>query len=147
MSGRVHFWMTALWSAAIGVGLAFGLSWLWQAGKAESESRPPATVLETRLGGVSGRTVWLEIRAARHRDCALTATTQWQGRDGIINSRFNPNKAVLTEGAERWIRLRADLPDSTPAGRYRIRSVAEYFCPGGKTFVVPTAWLDVEIGQ
>lgn len=145
MTGRFHFMMTAIWSAAVGVGLVLILSWLWQTEQAESANRAPVDVLETRLADVRDRVIWVEVRAVRRRDCALTATTQWRGPDGIINSRFNPNKAILTEGRERWIRLRMELPGSTRAGHYQVRSVAEYFCPDGKTFVVPTPWLDVEI--
>ena len=145
MSGRFHFIMTAVWSAAIGVGLALVFSWLWQTEQEESANRAPVDVLETRLAEVTDRVVWIEIRALRRRDCALTATTQWRGPDGIINSRFNPNKAILTPGLERWIRLRMELPDQTPDGHYQVRSVAEYFCPDGKTFVVPTPWLDVAL--
>jgi hypothetical protein len=145
MSGRLNFWMTAIWSAVLGVGLALAVSWFWKSEQADAAAHLPVDVLETRLADSRGRTVWIELRAVRRRDRALTATTQWQGKDRIINSRFNPNKAVLTEGKERWIRRRIDLPERTPVGAYLVRSVAEYLCPDGQTFVVPTGWLTMEI--
>lgn len=145
MRAQVHFWMTALWAASVGAGVVLILSWLWQRQQADSAGRPPVDIIETRLAETSGRTIWLELKALRQRDCALTATTQWQGSDHILNSLFNPNKAVLSQGQSRWIRLRLDLPDSTRPGNYLVRSVAEYLCPDGKTFIVPTAWMPVEV--
>ncbi|WP_417513749.1 hypothetical protein [Minwuia sp.] len=145
MSGRLHFWMTSLWSGCIGVGLALVASLLWDAEIAREAFTPPATVHETRLAGLADRTIWIDIRATRHRDCRLVATTQWQGADRIISSRINRNRTVLTPGEHRWIRLRSELPLDLAAGAYRVRSVGEYTCADGNVFAVPTAWVDVEL--
>jgi hypothetical protein len=61
MSGELHFPMTALWFAAIGVGLALGLSWFWRTGEARVAVLPPVNILDTRMAEVPDRTVWLFV--------------------------------------------------------------------------------------
>lgn len=109
------------------------------------DSTPPVTVHETRPGHVTATTVDIEIRATRHRNCRLSALTEWERPDGVRLSRANPNKAVLRPGQTRWVGLTVGIPPDLTGGRYRVRSVGEYLCADGQVFIVPTGWVEVTL--
>ncbi|MDF1720501.1 MAG: hypothetical protein P1U65_07500 [Minwuia sp.] len=139
----------ALFVLALGILVGFGFS---GARKAKQQSQaaielatPPVTVHETRSGPVTNRTVGIEFRATRHRNCRLSALAEWERPDGVRLSRMNPNKATLRPGQTRWIELEIEQPDNLRPGLYRVRSVGEYLCADGQVFVVPTGWIEVEI--
>lgn len=106
---------------------------------------PPVTVHETRLGPVEGRSVAVEFRATRHRDCALAVTTQWRQPDGTIVSQANAAKATLLPGETAWLRLPVMAPARLDPGPVEVRSVGEYACDDGRTFVISTDWLEVSL--
>lgn len=142
MTGKIHQHMTAVFAIVLG-GLAAAA--LGTALNIQREIDPPVTVYETRLGAVNNRTITIEFRAERHRNCALVVMAQWRDQNGVIQSKVNTNRATLTPGEERWIALEIALPPGTRAGPYSIRSVGEYTCAGGAVFIVPTGWVEVDI--
>lgn len=107
-------------------------------------AQPPVTVHETRNGGQSAETVLIQFQATRHRNCRLSATSEWERPDGIRLSRTNPNKATLRPGQTRWIELEIAVPENLAPGAYRVRSVGEYDC-NGRVFIVPTGWIEVTL--
>lgn len=107
------------------------------------DSTPPVTVHETRPGQVTATTVGIEFRATRHRNCQLSALSEWERSDGVRLSRANPNKATLRAGQTRWVELGIRIPPDMHGGRYRVRSVGEYLCPDGQVFIIPTGWVEV----
>jgi Flp pilus assembly protein CpaB len=140
MTGKLHQNMTAVFGVLIGIVAAAALG---TALNIQDALKPPASIYETRLVGVTGKTITLEFRAERNRNCALVAMAQWENANGVVRSKINPNKTTLPPGEERWIAIEIDLPPGTRAGKYAVRSVGEYTCAGGAVFIVPTDWVDV----
>lgn len=100
---------------------------------------PPVTIHEAALHSVDGRTVYIDFRGVRHRNCRLTAFTHWRSEEGVIQVKYNPNKAVLSPGDESWLELVDEVPSVIAPGRYQVQSVGEYDCQG-RVFEVPTGW-------
>lgn len=106
---------------------------------------PPVTIYEATLHSVQGRTVYVDFRGVRHRDCALNAVQEWRRVGRVTESRPNRNKVVFDVGEPGWGRLRIDLPKRLKAGEYQVRSKGEYTCSDGGFHVVHLPWFDVTL--
>lgn len=106
---------------------------------------PPVTIFEAELHSVEGRTVYIDFRGIRHRNCELLAIQEWRQKGRATESKENPNKVVFDVGEPGWGRLKIDLPKRLKPGRYQVRSKGEYKCPDGGFHIVPLPWLDVTL--
>ncbi len=107
--------------------------------------QPPATIHTTRPGTVTDDAVRIQFQGTRHRNCALSVTAEWELPGGVRLSRANPNKATFQPGETGWAELEIGIPPGLQPGAYRVRSVAEYKCPDGGVFIVPTGWIEATL--
>lgn len=110
-------------------------------------NKPPVVLISTGLADISGNKVRMRFVAKREYNCLLTATTQWRDSEGVITSKHNPNKAILGINEKAPITLVDDIPSFLFDGDYDVRSVAEYDCGSGRTFVIFLAWRPVTLNR
>lgn len=127
----------------VGLGFSGAQQAQTQSAVALKLATPPVTVHATQLGKVTATAVEIEFQATRHRNCRLTALSEWERPSGVRLTRANANKATLRPGQTRWIGLEVTIPPGLDPGPYRVRSVGEYACPDGQVFIVPTGWVEV----